>query len=118
MRYIGFAIADSMLPRQCVVRKMPIAPSALRLMLADAPPDQPWVVIANPSHAATFDALRRRFGIDLPVPDRAPVVSLAPGDELIVCSVRGLPRLADRHEYTPEEIEGAEFACSYYRVVE
>lgn len=118
MRYIGFAIADSMLPPHCVVRKMPIAPSAVRLMLADSPPDQPWVVIGNSSHAATFDALRRRFGIDLTVPDGAPMVCLRKDDELIVCSVRGLPRLTDRHQYTPEEIELAEIRCSYYRVLE
>ncbi|MBU3924918.1 hypothetical protein KJ854_03200 [Patescibacteria group bacterium] len=35
---------------------------------------------------------------------------------MIVMSVRGLPRLTDRHEYTEEEVAKATFAFSVYNV--
>jgi hypothetical protein len=42
------------------------------------------------------------------VPERAPLVALKLGDEVIVMSVRGLTRLEEnRHEYTEEEIAKA-----------
>ena len=48
-----------------------------------------------------------RFGIDVVIPEKPPIVSLHPGDSVIVMAVRGLPRLEGRHEYTPEEVAGA-----------
>jgi hypothetical protein len=70
----------------------------------------------NPSHAATINVMRERFGINIEIPARAPVVSLSLGDSVIVMGVSGLPRLEGRHEYTQDEINGAVFEFSRFRV--
>ena len=38
-------------------------------------------------------------------------------ESIIVVSVRGLPLLTDRHEYTQKEIENAVFTFSKYTIV-
>ncbi len=60
--------------------------------------------------------MRRRFGIEVPIPERAPRVLLESGDSVVVMGVRGLPRLEDRHEYTDSEVEGAQFSFSIFSV--
>lgn len=64
----------------------------------------------NPSHQATVEAARVRYGLDIEVPHQPSRVSLASGDSVVVMQVRGLPRLTDRHEYTREEIDSASFS--------
>mgnify|MGYP001189961302 FL=1 len=110
--YFGFAIADSMFPHsaECTILRRELDVEAAREMIADAIP------CLNPSHKATIAAMRDRFGIDVSIPETPPRVELQDGDRLIVMGVRGLPRLTDRHEYTAEEIEGAEFRFSEYRI--
>ena len=63
----------------------------------------------NPSHKATINAMQSRFGLAITIPDTPPKVRLGQGDRLFIMAVRGLPRLTDRHEYTQEEIDAAEF---------
>jgi hypothetical protein len=71
----------------------------------------------NPSHKATIDAMQLRYGINISIPEKAPIVKLSKSDSVIVMSVRGLPRLdATRHEYTETEIGNATFAFSIYEV--
>lgn len=70
----------------------------------------------NPSHKATIDAMKARFGIDVPIPETPPRVVLGSGDSVIVMGVRGLPRLTDRHEYTEDEIASATFTFAMYTV--
>lgn len=109
--FFGFAIADSMLPASCILRKSEIATHEIREM-------KDLVSCLNPSHAATIAAMRQRYTFDnVQIPDKAPQVVLSDGDKLIVMSVRGLPRLdASRHEYTKAEIDSATFAFSLYEV--
>lgn len=109
-RYFGFAVADSMFPLNCNIRKQEVQPEVIKDMAADLTP------CLNPSHLATIVAMKARYGIDLPIPEKPPQVSLVVGDILIVMSVRGLPRLTDRHEYSEEEINNASFAFSEYIV--
>jgi len=111
--YFGFAVADSMFPRsaECTIRRRELDADAVRAIVADG-----VIPCLNPSHQATIDAMRTRFGIDVSIPETPPRVELADGDRMIVMGVRGLPRLADRHEYTAEEIAGAEFRFSEYRI--
>lgn len=71
----------------------------------------------NPSHKATLDVAAKKFGLEISVPDRAPIVSLKKWDTIIVMSVRGLPRLEGRHEYSEQEIAAAEFAFGEWTVV-
>jgi hypothetical protein len=108
--YLGFAVADSMFPPSCTIAKVPMTIEDVRASLSKA------TSCCNPFHAATLHALKARYDLDVPVPDKAPVVSAKIGDRVIVLSVRGLPRLEGRHEYTAEEIEKAAFVFSCYTV--
>lgn len=110
--FFGFALADSMFEGDCVVTRKVVDAAFVRKKAAGLIP------CLNPSHQATIDAMRRRFSIEIAVPDAPPKVALSPGDAVIVMGVRGLPRLTDRHEYTAEEIAGASFSFSVYTVTE
>lgn len=111
--YFGFALADSMLPegtfRKTVALNAEVAKNWIE--------GKNVVSCLNPSHKATIEAMRVRYEIDVPIPDTPPQVKLSSKDVLIVMGVRGLPRLTDRHEYTREEIEGATFTFSMYKVI-
>ncbi len=110
--YFGFAIADSMFPSLCDITKETLDLDQVKDKLAKG-----VVSCLNPSHTATIQAMQTRYGICVEIPPKASIVSLKPGDQVIVMSVRGLPRLGDgRSEYTQEEIDGATFAFSLYSV--
>ena len=109
--YFGFAIADSMFPAECTVRRRPLTVDQVRLALPGA------VMCLNPSHWPTIAAAIKRFWLPITIPEHAPIVRLCPGDSVIVMSVRGLPRLEGRHEYTEQEIEAAEFVFSQWTVL-
>ena len=110
--YFSFAVADSMFPATCTVRCQPLTVEQVQdiIVAADV------VSACNTSHAPTIDAMRERFGLTVDVPIKPPLVALQPGDRIVVMSVRGLPRLEGRHEYTPEEIESASFAFGLWTV--
>lgn len=108
--YFGFAIADSMFPENCLLRKETFKGIVPKAEIESA------ISCVNVSHQATIEALRNRFGIQVVVPIMPPKVSLDYGDQFIVMSVRGLPRLTDRHEYTQQEIDQATFNFSIYTV--
>lgn len=110
-RFFGFAVADSMFPSECSLSKRPLDPTTQKEAIESA------TSCLNPSHTATISAMKVRYGLNLQIPEKAPQVSLKPGDAVIVAGVRGLPRLdATRHEYTEDEIAKATFAFSEYRV--
>ena len=110
--FFSFALADSMFEGDCVVTRKVVDVAFVREKAAGLIP------CLNPSHQATIDAMRRRFGIEIAVPDAPPKVALSPGDAVIVMGVRGLPRMTDRHKHTAEEIAGASFSFSVYTVTE
>lgn len=112
MIYFSFAIADSMFPPTCTVTRHP-------LTVAEAAATIRAGVVSgcNPSHAATIAALEVRHGIRVEIPAKAPIIKLAVGDCLIVFSPRGLPRLEGRHEYTEDEINGANFVFAMWEVI-
>jgi hypothetical protein len=109
--YCGFAIADSMFPAECRIVKHQLTVEIVHIAVSNGA-----IPCLNPSHAATIAAMKERFGITVAIPEKAPLVNLQPGDSVIVMSVRGLPRLEGRHEYTPEEIEKASVAFAEYTV--
>jgi hypothetical protein len=111
--FFGFAIADSMFPTDCRMEKMTINVDHAKDLIARGIES-----CCNPSHVATISAAKQRFGIEVAIPEKPPQVALLPGDRMIVMSVRGLPRLTDRHEYTDEEVAKATFAFSVYTVYE
>lgn len=112
MRYFGFAVADSMFPTACTAARRPLSVEEVKNLLSEG-----YASCCNPQHMATLVAAKERHGLDVTVPGRAPIVTLNPGDEVIVMSVRGLPRLEEnRHEYTDEEIAKATFAFGIWTV--
>ncbi len=118
--YVGLAMADSMFPESCQVERTPcLLPLAMKLLQppTDEAPEK-VVNCCNSGHASTLSALKARYGIDLAstVPLTPPKVALLPGDCLVVLSVRGLPRLTDKREYSAEEIAKATFAFGLWTV--
>ena len=111
--YFGFALADSMFHGNVTITRKVIEPTTVKAM-AEGGELTPCL---NPSHAATIEAMRSRYSIEIAIPDAPPRVSLGIGDRLVVMGVRGLPRLTDRHEYTEDEIASATFSFSMYTVV-
>lgn len=109
--YFGFALASSMFIGECDIARRVLSVTEVKAWVA-----QGVESCCNPSHQATIDAMRSRFGIEVAIPEAPPKVSLASGDGVIVMEVRGLPRLTDRHEYTEEEIARASFIFVEYRV--
>jgi hypothetical protein len=109
--FFGFALADSMFNGSCTIvrRQLTIDEVKAKVVAGVAS-------CCNPSHQATIDAMRARFGLNVDIPQTPPRVSLNSGDSVIVMGVRGLPRLTDRHEYTDAEVAGATFVFSEYTV--
>lgn len=113
--YFGFALADSMFgDGGCTITRTKRDADYVRRLIGE----EGFESCCNPSHAATIDALRSRYGIEVKIPEKPPRVLLVPGDTVIVMGVRGLPRLTDRHEYTAEEIAQATFEFHSYYVWE
>lgn len=110
--FFGFALADSMFDGDCLISRKTLNVEDVK-ELVEAGELTPCL---NPSHKATIEAMRERFGISVEIPETPPKVSLSKGDSLIVMGVRGLPRLTDRHEYNEEEIASASFSFSLYSV--
>lgn len=111
--YFGFALADSMFTGDCLIERKSISVDDVRAMAAS----NELTPCLNPSHEATINAMRSRFGVDVVIPETPPRVELSAGDSVIVMGVRGLPRLTDRHEYTDDEINSATFTFFCYTVI-
>lgn len=112
-KFFGFALADSMFSGDCSISRTVLTVDEVREYVQSSE----LVPCLNPSHQATIDAMRSRFGIDVAIPEQPPRVCLEKGDSVVVMGVRGLPRLTDRHEYTAEEIGAASFSFSKYTVL-
>lgn len=111
--FFGFGIAPSMFPANCAINKRVLSPEEARSVVNEGV--EPCL---NPSHEASIAAMRSRFGINVAIPAKAPVVKLGVGERLLVMGVSGLPRLEGRHEYTEAEIAGAKFEFSLWTVSE
>jgi len=112
MIYFGFALGDSMFVGDCdIIRQQLTVDDVKRLVKLGVES------CCNPSHAATINVMKSRYGIEIEIPDTPPRVTLNPRDSVIVMGVRGLPRLTDRHEYSEEEISKATFSFSMYSVL-
>lgn len=109
--YVSLAISDTMFPAGELYKESMSAETAQNWLYSNQ-----FVSAANPSHATTFDALSRKFGIDLPIPDRAPKVALERGDNLLVFQAN-LPRLAEGERHSDETVENAEFRFSLWTVL-
>ena len=111
--FFGFALADSMFDGNCTIARKVVSPDDVRGMAEDGR----LTPCINPSHEATINAMRQRYGIDVQIPETPPKVTLGVGDSILVMGVRGLPRLTDAHEYTEEQIAAATFSFTEYTVL-
>jgi hypothetical protein len=110
--FFGFGIADNMFPTEMVlIRRESLSPEQARDVIEAGVES-----CLNPSHALTISVMHDRFGIDVAIPEKAPIVSLRAGDRLLVMGVAGLPRLEGRHEYTQDEIAAAKFRFGLYTI--
>lgn len=109
--FFGFGLADNMFPSSCSVARCELSPEEAKGVISEG-----VEVCLNPSHALTIGVMRTRYGIDVAIPEKAPLASLKPGDRLLVMGVSGLPRLENRHEYTQEEIDKAKFRFGLWTV--
>lgn len=113
--FFGFGLAPSMFEGDGTLEFRQLNADQARALLAKATEEGALQSCLNPSHVATIDAMRSLYGIDVPVPEKAPFANLAAGDSLVTMGVRGLPRLEGRHEYTAEEVAGATFTFTEWR---
>lgn len=104
--YLGLSFSASMLP----AGQVEMVKTDLTIDEVHEAIEAGVEVCFNPSHQATIDALWEKHGIEVAIPETPPRISLQNGDAIIVLQVRGLPRLTDRHEYTDEEIQAANFS--------
>lgn len=109
--FISLAISDTMFPASADLQKRPVTADEVRALVERGNIES----ALNPSHATTIDAIARKFGIQLPIPAKAPKVSLVSGDRLIVIQAQ-LPRLNEGEVHTVETIENARIAFSEWSV--
>ncbi|MFA5188974.1 MAG: hypothetical protein WC460_06455 [Patescibacteria group bacterium] len=109
MIYFGFALADSMFAGDCIIIRQQLTVDDVKRLVKLGVES-----CCNSSHKATIEAMKSRYGIDVPIPEKPPRVELKRRDSVIVMGVRGLPRLTDRHEYTVEEIAQTIFTFAMY----
>lgn len=110
--YFGFAVADGMFLGDVTVTRKVVTVETVRELVATG-----VIPALNPSHVSTIDAMRKRFGLMVEVPAKAPFVKLGAGDKLVVMSVRGLPRREGVAEYSDAEIAQATFEFSVWEVM-
>src|SRR3989338_68972 len=76
--YFGFGIADNMFPEGVInIRRNSLTTDEACEIIAS---EEGLVACLNPSHALTINVMRERFGINVPIPERAPIVALVKGD--------------------------------------
>ncbi|MBM3204854.1 hypothetical protein FJZ48_02640 [Candidatus Uhrbacteria bacterium] len=110
--FFGFGIADNMFPAgETTIRRRDLTPDEAKTVIQEGV--EPCL---NPSHALTIGVMRERYGINVEIPAKAPIVNLGKGDNLLIMGVSGLPRLEGRHEYTAEEVAGAKFRFGLYTI--
>lgn len=111
--FFGFGIAPSMFPANCEISRRTLTPEQAKAVVAEG-----VIPCLNPSHKASINAMRSRFGIEVEIPTTAPTIKTEFGDRLLVMGISGLPRLENRHEYTDEEVASAKFDFSLWTVSE
>jgi hypothetical protein len=112
--FVGLAMSSTMFAEEALLVRMPI--NAKRVM--DIAESEECVSCVNPSHIATIEALREKYGINLPIPETAPKVTLEPGDTLVILSARFNRRLAEGERYSAEEVAAATFEFVAYAAID
>jgi signal transduction protein with GAF and PtsI domain len=66
--YFGFAIADSMIPDNADIQKRKLEIDEAKKLIQSAVP------CVNASHTARIEAMTERFGIQVEIPEKPPMV--------------------------------------------
>ena len=111
--FVGLAIADGMFPETAAATRRPLTVEEAKGLI-----EAGVASCCNPSHKLTLDALNTKHGIVVPVPEKAPFVSLKAGDKVIVLSARFPRRLAEGEIWTTEDVEKAMFKFGLWEVIE
>ena len=113
--FISLAISDTMFPDDCEVVKSSIDSDHVKVILQQQ--SRSVISALNPSHESTIEVIKRKFGIDLPIPSdgKAPKVSLRQFDDLLVIQAQ-LPRLAEGEVHSQETVENARIKFSLWQV--
>lgn len=109
--YVGLALSSTMFSGDGLISRFALRAEEAKQLIGG----EDVISCCNPSHQATIAALREKFGIEIPIPETAPKVTLEPGDLLIVLSARFSRRLSEGEKYSPEEVESAAFEFVAYR---
>jgi len=124
--YISLAVSATMFPSEGQIKMWSLTPSDVRMIL-NAPEDvtvisesganvQGQIVSAlNPSHASTIDVIHRKFDINLPIPEKAPKVSLNVGDSVLIIQAQ-LPRLNEGEVHSQATVENAPISFRLWTV--
>ena len=110
--YVGLAIADGMFPEAVSASRRPLTVEEAKSLIEAGVQS-----CCNPSHALTLDALREKYGIAVPIPEKPIFVKLSTGDKVIVLSARFPRRLNEGERWTKEEVERAEFKFGLWEVL-
>ena len=115
--FFGFAVVDWMFSDGATITKHHITFEAAAAIVREG-----VISCCDPSHASMVATLRVRFGIEVSIREKAPQVTLLPGDRLVVLSVREFPRVEGQRDRRVDEIEKgtlverATFVFSVYTV--
>jgi hypothetical protein len=109
--FLSLATSSSMFPLRGRINMVPLTPEMVKGALIGIN----VVSAVNKSHTTTLDVIKRKFGIDLPVPDKAPKVFLQPGDSLIIVQAN-LPRLNEGEVHSSATVESAEITFRLWEV--
>ena len=111
--YISLAVSATMFPTEGTIHMHSVDAAQVQQIIS-----QDDVISAcNTSHSSTIDAIRCKFGINLPLPvsEKAPKVSLMRGESVLIIQAQ-LPRLAEGEVHSPETIENAAISFRLWTV--
>lgn len=109
--FFAFAIADGMFPSNAIVHRREVSIDEARQYLASGK----VISCLNASHGATVVAMKQ-LGLEVDIPDTPQKIAMREGDEILVMSVRNLPRLTENRHYTDKEIKKASFVFGLWSV--
>ncbi len=110
--FISLAVSATMFPPMGTIEMRPLGASEVEIFVRDGN----LVSALNPSHASTIEVIRRKFDLALPIPEKAPKVSLVKGDSVIIIQAN-LPRLQEGEVHSDEVVANAPISFRLWTVL-
>lgn len=108
--FISLAVSATMFPENGTIEMRSASPEIVRDLLASG-----VVSALNPSHTSTIDAIKRRYDLNLPLPEKAPKVLLSSGDRVLIIQAQ-LPRLNEGDVHSDEIVQNAPISFRLWTV--